>query len=137
MKKLDLKVAADMFDMIRHDQHIFYNKETGELDYYSEFADPEYDDSEKFEDSCWVAGPDAYELDVFSLMDRFADGLTDARAKELLILALDGKGAFRRFRTVLEREGLEEEWYAFKHDAFIEIAREWCKDNDIPYEEAS
>ena len=52
---------------------------------------------------------------------------------ELLHVALEGRGAFRRFKDTLHRVGLTNEWYAFKRKAYIEIAREWCVENEIEY----
>ena len=39
MKKLNLKKAAEEFDMIDSETHLFYNIETGEFDFYSDFMD--------------------------------------------------------------------------------------------------
>jgi hypothetical protein len=48
--------------------------------------------------------------------------------------AIHGKGAFRWFRHSLDRFGLREQWYSFRHSALEEIAREWLETNDIPFE---
>ena len=34
MKKLELKTAAEEFEMINDETHLFYNIETGEFDFY-------------------------------------------------------------------------------------------------------
>jgi len=33
----------------------------------------------------------------------------------------------------LYRVDLVQEWYDFKYDAYLEIAKEWCEDNKITY----
>jgi hypothetical protein len=133
MKKLDLNEVAREFEMISLETHVYYNKETGKFDFNMDFVEAEYDRSEMFEGEEWIAAPDVFELGEYDIMVAFADSITDPRANELLSLALDGKGAFRRFRDALYRVNLEKEWYAFRHDAFVVAARRWCEDEDIPY----
>jgi len=82
----------------------FYNKKTGEFDFYT---DEDRTGSQKFKDKVWVA--------------------------ELLCVALEGAGAFRRFKDTLYRVDLTDEWYAFKHKAYIEVAKRWCEENGINY----
>ena len=134
MKKLDLSAAADELEMISNEDKLFYNIETGEFDYYinSMYTGIEAD-AEKFEDDAWIAAPSQRDINEYEIMTNFADSVTDQRANDLLSVALEGKGAFRRFKDTLQRVGLTDDWYAFKHDAYIDIAREWCEENDIPY----
>ena len=136
MKKLDLNKAAEEFETIDAETYMYYNTETGEFDFYTEFmlADlPGEIDTEKFEDDEWIAAPSQRDLNEYRIMEDFVGSVTDTRANELLFVALEGRGAFRRFKDTLRRVSLEEEWYAFKRKAYIEIAREWCEENEIEY----
>lgn len=138
MKKLDLAKAAEEFDMISTDCQLFYNKETGDFDYHSDFmdfADFESEDFEleDFDEDCWIAAPSQIDLDEYDIMVNFAETVADLHARELLCVSLEGKGAFRRFKDTLHRVGLTDEWYKFKREAFIELAKDWCEENDIPY----
>jgi len=134
MNKLDLNKVADKFEMINSENRLFFNTETGEFDFYS---DPVYygidDDFARFEDDCWIAAPSQFGLGEYDIMVDFAKSITEPRANELFCLALDGKGAFRRFKDVLYRVDLADEWYAFRHKAYVKIAKEWCDDNDFEY----
>jgi len=133
MKKLDLNTAADEFDMISDETHLFYNTETGEFDFYADFMELGDADAEKFEKDCWVAAPSQRDLNEYDFMADFTDTVTDSRKNELLSVALEGRGAFRRFKDTLRRVDLLDHWYAFRHDAYVELAREWCEENEIPY----
>ena len=137
MKKLDLNEAAEEFDMISSDVRLFYNTETGEFYCLYEDIDPKCDDRKKLERGHWIAAPEEYEINEYKMMVGFAGGVKDQRASELLYVALNGKGAFRRFRDVLHLTGLTDEWYAFKHNAYVNAVREWCDDNKIPYEDTT
>ena len=134
MKKLDLNEVAGEFEMISDEHQLFYNKETGEFNFY---IDPIYsgleDDFDKFEEDCWIAAPSQHDIGEYDMMVDFADTVTDPRANEFLGVALEGKGAFRRFKDTLHRVGLIEDWYAFKRNAYIDLAREWCEKNGLEY----
>ena len=132
MKILDLNTAAEEFEMIDSDKHLFYNRETGEFDFYSDFIDID-DYNEKFEDDVWIGTPSQRDIGEYSIMEAFAETVTDPRASELLDIALEGRGAFRRFKDTLYRVDMVDEWYAFKRKAFVKIAKEWCEENGIEY----
>ena len=137
MEKIDLNGIGEELITNGPDLRLYYNRETGKFDHHLYSLDNEDEDSEGFEESYWMAAPDSYEKDEYATMVSFAANVADRRANELLRVALEGKGAFSRFRNTLYRVGLEKEWYAFKHKALVEIAREWCEDNGIPYEETA
>lgn len=135
MKKLDLNKAAEEFDMISSEMHLFYNIVTGEFAFYSDFMDIDDVDAEKFEGDAWIAAPRQRELNEYSIMVNFAKTTANPCTNELLCVALEGRGAFRRFKDTLHRVGLVDKWYTFKHSAFVEIAKEWCEENGIEYVE--
>ena len=41
------------------------------------------------------------------------------------------KGAYSKFKNLLEAKGLLDKWYAFEEEEQNKALREWCKDNDI------
>jgi len=67
-------------------------------------------------------------------MKRFCDTIEDETLREELLNAIHGSGAFRMFKDVLYRHDIEKEWFAFKNEAFKEIAIQWCKENEIECE---
>lgn len=59
-------------------------------------------------------------------MRDFADSVDDEGVREKLLDAIDGKGAFSRFRRVLDRhDDLRAQWYVFAAETRIGRAREW------------
>lgn len=77
--------------------------------------------------------PSQYDIHEYRIMEAFAEATPDPHKQELLFVALSGKGAFRRFKDTLIRTRLEQEWYVYRFLAFVEMAREWCEDNEIAY----
>lgn len=137
MKKLDLKRVADEFEAISSDHQLFYNTETDEFDWYGDFMEYDEDDDEdefKFNAPCWISCPNQQDLREYDIMVDFSRTVNDPHVYDLLAVALEGRGAFRRFKDTLHRVGLIDSWYKFRDDAFIEIARRWCEENDLPYE---
>jgi hypothetical protein len=126
MKKINLKTAAEEFEMINAETHLYYNTETGEFDYYCDFMGEEDADPEKFEGDAWVAAPSQRDINEYEIMADFANTVTDPQKSVLLCVALEGRGAFRRFKDTLHRVGLEKEWYAFKNCVKrISRTRDW------------
>ncbi len=63
---------------------------------------------------------------IHNLMEEFAEGRADPKLRRLLLVALDGKGAFGRFRRVLDDYPEERErWYAAKAEFLTRAARAW------------
>jgi len=136
MKKpeLDLNVAAEEFETVSTGIDTFYNKKTGEFDFYiDEDCTGIYIDANKFKDKAWVAVPSQQEFGEYHIMVDFVNTVSDPHKNELLCVALEGPGAFRRFKDTLHRVDLANEWYAFRREAFVEIARRWCEENKIKY----
>ena len=134
MGKLNLNEAADRVQMASSELSMYYNTETGEFDFYSEDMDMDDEvDTAKFEEAPWIPVPDRDTSERYHMMVEFVETVTDPHKNEILSVALEGKGAFRRFKDTLHRVNLIDEWYAFEHQAYVEIAREWCEENGIEY----
>lgn len=53
----------------------------------------------------------------------------------MLFHSIRGKGVFRRFRTVLQRLGLVDEWYQFREQKLREFVEYWCRENRTEFEQ--
>jgi len=133
MEKLDLDKVATEFEDISNDIDVFFNRDTGEFHMRIDEAFTGIDDEEDYEADCWIPAPTQFDINEYRIMAAFADSVTNPRDSDQLDYALHGKGAFRRFKDAIHRLGIPEDWYAFRRQAFIDIAQEWCEDNDLPY----
>jgi hypothetical protein len=60
------------------------------------------------------------------VMERVAQGVAEADVRALLLVALQGKGAFGRFRDVLGGyPDLQAQWRRAQHEAHLKEARHW------------
>jgi hypothetical protein len=68
----------------------------------------------------------------YDWMVEFAESVVDRRLREKLEVALDGRGAFRRFKNVLADYPAERDrWFAF-HDARVrEAIEEWLENTTL------
>ena len=70
-------------------------------------------------------------------MADFVDTLDDSAEASALfrILEEDSNAAVRLFKQSVRAFDLEQEWNEFRDGCYAEIARQWCSENDIEYEE--
>lgn len=47
--------------------------------------------------------------------------------------AIQGRGAFRRFKDMIIHMGIEHQWYDFQAEYYRKLAIEWCRDHELEY----
>ena len=68
----------------------------------------------------------------YGWMAEFTETVGDARLRDRLEVALDGRGAFRRFKNVLlDFPAARERWLAFRDERLRAAAREWLEEQGI------
>lgn len=68
----------------------------------------------------------------YQWMEEFAESVKDEVLRAKLSVALDGRGAFQRFKDVLGAHGSERErWFGFRWERMAHEMREWLAENDI------
>jgi Uncharacterised protein family (UPF0158) len=82
----------------------------------------------------YISLPSKFEIHEWSIMERFAQSLTDAAVSDELDATLHGRGAFRRFKDAVHRLGIADEWYRFRDAALEEIAIEFLEAHGIAYQ---
>jgi len=76
----------------------------------------------------WVEVPDLkFDLHEYRLMERFAASQSDERTRERQQDAITGKGAFRRFKDMVFKLDLRDQWFAYRNSAAEAVAREWLE----------
>lgn len=88
---------------------------------------------ENFED--YEELPTQFEINEYEMMEDFCYSIKDNRKKDVLLNAIRGRGAFRRFKDKVDHLGISEEWYQYRNECYKRKAIEWCNDNGLEYEE--
>ncbi len=138
--ELDLSKIVEAMTASPEDPFIFYldledgtvqSTPSGSIDFSLDDLPEEIADFEPDLDR-QVAIPRNESRDDHDVMGRFAATVGDEEMASLLEVALHGKGAFARFREVIQRDrDLEESWFAFKDEADRARARQWLAELGI------
>jgi len=134
LSSLDLEeIANALAGQTDYEHHWLINPDTGEIAFWT--ADTGIDGQTPV---------DLDELDLVVIdplpswvwyqdMADFADGITDEHAGRRLAGAIQGKGAFRRFKNELHEEypDLLPAWYAFRDTRARRRAVQWLADNSL------
>lgn len=77
--------------------------------------------------------PGKFDIHEWDIMHDFAEAVEPQRIQEDLLYALRGRGAFGHFKDAVHRHRIEKDWYAFRTEAFRQIAIDWCEENEIAW----
>jgi len=116
------------------DVRTFIDLETGAVRVRSETCDlPDYEDSADWEDSDSVIElPTKHDLDLGQrLVFAFADAELSGDDADKVRFFFRKKGAYRRFKDLLESRSMLERWYEFEEEATKRTLRMWCEDKGI------
>ncbi|MDO4664319.1 MAG: UPF0158 family protein [Erysipelotrichaceae bacterium] len=93
------------------------------------------DEIDKYYDSL-ILIPTAYDANQVGMMRRFTNDLPEGQAKDALNTALSGgKGLYRRFKNVVQNYNLDQQWYEYEDDQYVQFAKGWCEENEVAFEE--
>jgi len=117
------------------DTYAYFNQDKNEIFYIGEYDT--FDNEEEFDELIEksIMLPTRYDINEYSMMKDFIETIDDAKLYNQLCIAINGSGAFRRFKDTCINFEIIEDWYKFRDKKYKEIAIEWCKDNSINYEE--
>lgn len=119
----------------------FYNKNTGKIIEISRSSLGAYENGELITDpfpndeknieklyaepDSYIQLPDSKSIDEYDIMHSFAYEVP-ITFRDGLLNALEGKGAFRRFKDLCSRNNLLSDWYTYKTAAYRKEARQRC-----------
>ena len=134
--KIDLDELYDAMENSSYEVEYYLDLETGEILFVSEGMDDEETGKLKIqigeELDRYELIPKAESYEGYRDMQAFITTVEDDHLSELLEVAINGKGAFRRFKDVLLNYPEERErWFQFKDDRMKERALEWLDDIDV------
>jgi hypothetical protein len=140
LDSLDLEeIAIALADQSAYEHRWLINPQTGEVVFWT--ADTGIDGQPPVDlDELDLVGIDPLPSWIwYQDMADFAEALTDERAGRRLAQAIQGQGAFRRFKDQLHEEqpGLLPAWYAFLDSRATRRAVQWLTDNSLIDDEAA
>lgn len=115
------------------DSRYWFDPRTGETNLWLRDSLDEGDQSEEdLEAGGAILVEPIRPYEAYRDMELFIADVQDERAKDLLWRAIDGKGAFRRFRnTLAEFPELQTLWFSFHDRAMRRRAIEWLAESGV------
>lgn len=90
------------------------------------------DDDNEFESRALLRVPSLDTHEAYRIMERFAAASHDSEVRELLEIALAGKGAFRRFKDAVHRwPDVASSWHEFHDESVLAVAKDWLESEGI------
>ncbi|HEM5056818.1 TPA: hypothetical protein U1251_002101 [Streptococcus suis] len=129
--------VVDSLQMISQGDRYYYDSYLDELVYLSveetglESHEGLEEEIEEDVTGRFVRLPTYYDFNPYAFMERYVYYLPDGDLSDRLSRAIQGRGAFRRFKNELERCYRLEEWYAFEAQCYKELVLDWCQENEI------
>ncbi len=123
---VDWEALEDAFENNAPEVHSYLQLGTGEvLRVVDGIADPEMH-TRISSDSNYMRVEPVSSREQYRWMERFIQMLEESELKDKLTAAIDGKGAFRRFKDVLMTHGPERErWFAFRSERLRVFMEAW------------
>ena len=76
--------------------------------------------------------PSKFDIHEWSIMEEFSQSVKSERTHADLLHAIHGAGAFRNFKYIIRRDGIEKSWFVFRSEALREIAITGAKKTKLP-----
>ena len=133
---INLQIIIDGMQTIDEESSVYFDRETNDIVYLSPNVDDYVELNEMIdedEDDRFIPLPSQREINEYGMMEDFIDELPDGDQKYTLSMAINGRGAFRRFKDTVRRFDLDDKWYAFRDKCYARVARRWCEENDVEY----
>ncbi len=131
----DIFTAFEFLGSGDADNSAYLCRETGAVFWRSEFGDNFEELPDDIDDEAkYIALPSSRDLDLGKpLVMRFTEEEFADHYDEIAQI-FSRRGASRRFRDLLTREGALDKWYAFEAAAKEKALREWCAENGVAVE---
>ena len=112
----------------------YIDRSSGKIYWYSAFGDNEEELPDDIDDEKYLSVPHKNELGLGKpLVMDFAREVMPEYAQEISDI-FNRKGAYAKFRALLESTDYIDQWYAFETAATDHALREWCNENNIEIE---
>jgi hypothetical protein len=109
----------------------YLDRQSGKIYCHSEYGDFDEELPDDIDDAKYIAIPDKRELDLGKplVLDFVSQFLPEDYDEVRRIFSR--KGAYGRYKALLERRGALDRWYDFSNKAEEAALREWCAENGI------
>lgn len=79
----------------------------------------------------YLALPDRFDVNEWEIMNEFAQQVKPDKIQTTLLGVIHGNHPFRRFKDQIATHNMWDQWNQFRRQAFEEIVKDWCDENEI------
>lgn len=111
------------------------DKRTGEIKYWSEFENDEFEYPKEFDSDDYLWIPHKYDLDLGTnlVFDFVAEFIPEHYDRVQSIFSR--KGAYSRYKDFLDSIDMLDKWYEYQNRRIKEALLEWAAENGLEVEE--
>ena len=135
--KVKLSELMEALDRLNVDEEFYLNFENGKIicvnnmgAYYIDNL--EFIDFDEIFDKI-ISLPSQYEINEYKIMKNFVHNIENERIRNQLFIAIQGLGAFRRFKDSCINYNIIDKWYDYKKQEYFDIAKGWCIHNNLEF----
>ena len=135
--KVKLQGIIDAMDMTDRYTENFLDAATGEIVYINDMVMGQKEKDEiydRLDEHGFYRLPTSFDLRDYDIMEDFIAGMPEG-VQGRMYDAIQGRGAFRRFKDMVCEMGIEQTWYEFHDNVYKRKAASWCEENGIDYDE--
>lgn len=123
--KVKLEKIISGLSFVNNIRDAYYNPQTEEV-FYSDRDDLSVDELDSLCEESIIL-PTSYEINEYTMLKKFINTIEDSKISEELTAAINGKGAFKRFKNICNYYKVIESWYEFRDKEYEKIAVKWCQ----------
>jgi hypothetical protein len=127
----DIELAIEFVSSDFSDNEAYVNIETGEIFYSGDCVDEELPDD--IDDDKYYLIPTKRDLDLGRKVVLDFTATVMPNELENVYSIFSSRGAYSRFKYLLDSLGLTEKWHAFENESIRNAVIDWCKGKSIQY----
>ncbi|NME81633.1 UPF0158 family protein [Clostridium sp. SM-530-WT-3G] len=154
--KVNLNDVIECIEFENENLNHFYNKKTGIIIYKessdtSSYSASDYNRINEFEE--WERelieslydlenNPDDYiklpgeeDINELKILVNFCNSFSDILIDDILNKNIDDTKKIQKIKKIIEEKNMLNDWYEYREQSERQIAIDWCKDNNIEFEE--
>lgn len=136
--ELDMSELCHAYEDSDREHSYFLDLESEEIIFISHYTNQDKETMEKVESGLgerYIPLPRTTSREGYRDMEDFIKKVGEEDLREKLSIAIDGRGAFRRFKNVLKKHSEERErWFEFKRSRTTKRVRDWLDAEGIGVE---
>ena len=134
--KVKLSDIIDVMDVTDSYTENFLDAQTGKIEFINDMVMGQEEKEEiydRLDEHGFYRLPTSFDIRDYDIMEDFIAGMPEG-VQGRMYDAIQGRGAFHRFKDMINAMGIEKSWYDFHDDVYRQKAAQWCEENEIEYE---